>query len=978
MGISAQSIDENSLKRMLIEQWTGDDGLVSNNLTFVAQSSDGFIWLTSFNGAHRFDGKQFTLFDKSNVPVLTSNAFYGVVEMDGKLWFGSQSSGLISYDGKHFSKRLDFPSISVRTMFVARSGSLWIGTNNSGVYVLENDTIKAIGNRLLDHEIINDIDEDADGNIMFATGSNGLLKYSKGEVHKYQLDKLNNDVRTLSFNSDTLSIGASNGLYFLVADQLFEASGLSKFQINDILYEKPGSYLLATEQGLVRYFVKSGKVDVWDESSGLPANQLSKITYDHEGSLWVSTKKAGLLRLYNGTIKTLSDIDGLPYPKINIVKEYKGSFYIGADDGAISILTNDKITDLKLSPHKNKVGIRDMVFDKDGSIWVASYEGLLRYKNGKESIFNTANGLTSNNVRRILPDDDGNLWIGTRTGGLMKWSGDSVREVFNTTNKLKSDYILSIEMDRNKNIVVGTHSGGINLIKNDSVYNYSLDSMPGILYFNNYIDKENNYWFATNVGILCFHDGKFKKIKLHSDFKAETYFDIVADDYDNLWMTTNIGIVRVGYTDMRDFVEGKSKFVEASIFDESDGMLQRECTGATKSLKTSNGSVWVPTLNGVAMINPSSIIKNEHIPNVVISKFKVDGTSFIDDNVIIEPGAHRFSFNYSVLSFIAPEKIQYKYKLEGIDKEWITTFGNELEYTNLGPGQYVFNVTGTNNDGIWSDHVATVKFTVEPYFYETIFFYILLLICLVVFTWYFIKIRTSRIQKSNAELIKVNKELDRFVYSASHDLRAPLASVLGLVAIGKIENSLDSKNKCFDMIDESINKLDVFITEIIDFSKNQRLEISNSTFDIKEFIDEILTELKYLDRSGKINIQVNCDIEKVHTDKHRLSVILHNLIANAINYNDNKNGYLKINVQEEKSKIRISVEDNGRGIAPEHLGRIFEMFYRAEHDKSGSGLGLYIVKETIEKLKGYINVESKLDVGTTFTVYLPIIRTGDS
>ncbi len=966
---------------MLIEQWTGDDGLVSNNLTFVAQSSDGFIWLTSFNGAHRFDGKQFTLFDKSNVPVLTSNAFYGVVEMNGKLWFGSQSSGLISYDGKHFSKRQDFPSSSVRSMFVDKSGKLWIGTNNSGVYVLENDTIKAINNRLLDNEIINDIDEDSDGNIMFATGSSGLLKYTRGEVQKYQLEKLNNDVRTLSFNKDTLSIAASNGLFFLVANQLIEATALSKFQINDILYEKPGSYLMATEQGLVRYIVKTEKVDVRDESSGLPANQLSKITYDHEGSLWISTKKAGLLRLYNGTIKTLSAIDGLPYPKINMVKENNGKIYIGADDGTISILSNNQITNLQLLPYKSKAGIRDIAFDKDGTMWIASYAGLLKYQNGKETIFTSENGLnntSSNNIRRILVDDKGNFWLGTRTGGLIKWSEDSVSEVFNTTNRLKSDYILSVEMDRNRNIVVGTHSGGINIIKNDSVYNYSLDSLPGILYFNNYIDKQNNYWFATNVGILCFHKGKFKRIKLHTDFKAETYFDIVADDYDNLWMTTNIGIVRVSYTDMINFVDGKAEFVEASIFDESDGMLQRECTGATKSLKTSNGSVWVPTLNGVAMINPSSIIKNERIPNVAISDFKVDGISYVNDDVIIEPGAHRFSFHYSVLSFIAPEKIQYKYKLVGVDKDWITTFGNELEYTNLDPGQYVFNVIGSNNDGIWSDNVATVRFTVEPYFYETIFFYILLLIGLVLFTRYFIKLRTRRIQKSNAELIKVNKELDRFVYSASHDLRAPLASVLGLVAIGKIENSLDSKNKCFDMIDESINKLDVFITEIIDFSKNQRLEISNSTFDIKEFIDRILTELKYLDRSGKINIEVNCAVEKVTTDKHRLSVILHNLIANALNYNNNKNGFLKINVQEEKSKIKIMVEDNGRGIAPEHLGRIFEMFYRAEHDKSGSGLGLYIVKETIEKLKGSINVESKLDVGTTFTFYLPIIRATDS
>ncbi len=232
------------------------------------------------------------------------------------------------------------------------------------------------------------------------------------------------------------------------------------------------------------------------------------------------------------------------------------------------------------------------------------------------------------------------------------------------------------------------------------------------------------------------------------------------------------------------------------------------------------------------------------------------------------------------------------------------------------------------------------------------------------------------IQK-NRDLEKVNSELDSFVYRVSHDLRAPLTSILGLINLLKIESDQEKQNYYIDLQEKSVKKLDNFIQDIINLSRNSRQELMIEKIDFSELIKYILEGQYFSDYANAIEKRVNIDESgEFYTDRKRLGIILNNLISNGIKYCDlrNENPFIEINVNADEDSTIIEISDNGIGISDDHLNKIFTMFYRAHQDNSGSGLGLYIVKETIDKLYGSVSVKSQLRQGSKFTVKLPNLK----
>jgi len=229
------------------------------------------------------------------------------------------------------------------------------------------------------------------------------------------------------------------------------------------------------------------------------------------------------------------------------------------------------------------------------------------------------------------------------------------------------------------------------------------------------------------------------------------------------------------------------------------------------------------------------------------------------------------------------------------------------------------------------------------------------------------------LKKQNEELTKINAELDRFVYSASHDLRAPLMSVLGLLNMIKVDSDKTKMDKYLHLIECSINKLDNFITDIIHYSRNSRMDIMPSKIDFHALVKESIESLKYMDDAEKVSSIISIqDAIPFYSDHSRLLIIFNNLISNAVRYHDKwKDSFLKIEIVIFDDKTEIQFTDNGVGIAEEFLDKIFKMFFRASYESKGSGLGLYIVKSTVEKLNGKVSVKSKLGEGTTFFIEIP-------
>jgi signal transduction histidine kinase len=234
----------------------------------------------------------------------------------------------------------------------------------------------------------------------------------------------------------------------------------------------------------------------------------------------------------------------------------------------------------------------------------------------------------------------------------------------------------------------------------------------------------------------------------------------------------------------------------------------------------------------------------------------------------------------------------------------------------------------------------------------------------------------EEINGKNIHLEKTNAELDRFLYSTSHDLRSPLSSIKGLVNIARHETTDDKIQRYFTMMIDRVDKLDFFIKDIIDYSKNARTEIRQEEVDFQSLLAEITDNLKYIEGAETIRFETDVRVRfPVISDKNRLSVVLNNLLANAIKYHDRRkeNQWIDVSVVNSDKSLKVAVSDNGIGIDPEHQQKIFDMFYRGTIHSKGSGLGLYIVKETISKMKGTIRVESTPGKGSSFLITLPVL-----
>jgi signal transduction histidine kinase len=231
------------------------------------------------------------------------------------------------------------------------------------------------------------------------------------------------------------------------------------------------------------------------------------------------------------------------------------------------------------------------------------------------------------------------------------------------------------------------------------------------------------------------------------------------------------------------------------------------------------------------------------------------------------------------------------------------------------------------------------------------------------------------IKGKNDDLEKTNTELDRFLYSTSHDLRSPLASIKGLISVARYDTADKKIHGYFDMVIDRVNRLEHFIKDIIDYSKNSRTEVRHEPIDFNALLNEVVESLRYVDNAG--SIQFRNDVKVDHTisaDKGRLSVVLTNLMANAIKYHDLRKEcpWIQVKVSNSGGTVKLRVSDNGTGISEEHQGKIFEMFYRGTAQSNGSGLGLYIVKQAVEKMQGTIKVQSAVGQGTEFSIEVPV------
>jgi signal transduction histidine kinase/ligand-binding sensor domain-containing protein len=968
--------------------WTAKDGLSSSNVTKVISDQHGQLWIGSYNGFMRFDSERIDIYDKKTEDLLETDGVNTLLlANDESIYLGSQGTGLLHLKNGELSiiksDLINIPK-SVRAIYQDESGNLFFGGQNTGLLTIQKDTAYIFSEAQLAGITIISIKADKIGGLWIGTEGRGLFYIKDDKVTNYNISDglVSNYVSDIFIDEQNETLFCtSNGVQKVINNKVRSIPELAGLYINVFYVDDWGTYWLGGETGLYRYHPKDGKLEEIKHKKDISFVRISSLYADKEGNLWLTSNRSGLVQIKESIVTNIS------YPEIqselvNIVYENKsGHIMIGTDQNHINIWDGENISTRVIKTPLKGNGIRNILEEEDGTLWLATYNGIVKVQGNRESLIDMSTGMPANNFRVIKKDINGYFWFATRSGGLVKYKDEKINEIFDLNNKLLSNFILALATNDLGEVYVGTNGGGMSIISADGeVKNYKIrEDDSGILIFNIDLESNGNAILTTNVGPAYFDGEKIIQVPLESFERSSTFFDIVWDQKDHLWVTTNIGILKIEKKNWNAFVKGDAEKVFYTVLNESDGMNNRECTGATSALLGSDGLVYVPTLGGVAIVNPELKITREIRPSIKYQKVKLDDREVsMDETIILNPEVNRLSIDFSLVSFGSIGQHRYRYQLIGFDDE-LSPITDEptIQYTNVPPGEYEFIVAASEDGQLWLSASTVLAIQVLPHYYQTYWFLVLATFT-VLFTLYAIyQWRLSFINRQNIKLTKVNAELDRFVYSASHELRSPLTSVLGLVRLARTEES-GNINEYLDHIESSVMRLDSFIKDIIDYSRNTRLENFRKKIDFDAMIRGILEDISYSKNFTKISTSFENKLSSdFYSDDKRLKIAFSNLINNAVKHHDPsrvENPYVNIILTSSDVGIIVEITDNGPGIEKEYQDDIFKMFFRATVRSEGSGLGLYIVHEIIQRVSGTIELSSTFGVGTSFILKLPNLQ----
>jgi len=486
-------------------------------------------------------------------------------------------------------------------------------------------------------------------------------------------------------------------------------------------------------------------------------------------------------------------------------------------------------------------------------------------------------------------------------------------------------------------------------------------------------------WLASTEGLLRYEQNKVERIDLGEAYTELSVSSVEVLDKDNILFSNAHGLLRYN-TQSREFW----------LYDENSGLPSNTITGRGIYVDYL-GRLWIGTSFGIALAR-APITQSSPTVKPFCVEARVNGNLVRFNQGVFAPYGAFLNLQFSSITF--PEhKVILQWMIEGEDTVWHAMGNHQLNLGDLLPGIHTLRVRAKKNTGLdWSEPAAFSIHIGRP-FWQRSEFLLFVVAVVIVIAWLSYTItsrvlnrrkaalqrlideRTRELQQANEELTLRNGELDRFVYSASHDLSAPLKSILGLIVVSRLESPAPQQQQYLTMMEGSVRKLEDFIKDVVSYSRNSRLEVKRETFDFSAFVRELLDDHQYAPNFSAIRFEIHDALHQpVTADAMRLKIVLNNLISNAIKFHHFDGAeppFVRISIGYHEHSYVITVRDNGQGINEQHINRIFEMFYRASEQAQGSGLGLYILKETVAKMKGRVNVKSTPGVGTAFTVMIP-------
>lgn len=999
--------------------------LSANYITKLFEDSRGILWVGTLNGGLNFYNREKETFQRisfniGNLPDFNEPEVRSLTEdSQGYIWAGTRNGGLfrLTIQNNHEIGLKHFKSDSiisgglkgntVAALYTDSNGILWAGTTEGlnrfipekemfAFYEINTHHAQRPENDL--QKNVTSILEGSDGTFWLGTLA-GMVRF----------DRLTGDYELLPHQYELFRYG-----WGIIVEMVEDNSGF---------------FWLATPGGLMRFNPLNQSYTYFKHdpfnSNSISDNTISSLCFDKSGILWIGTSGLGI-NIYNPhairfpTLRREKDAASrvTGFSIRSVFEDRDGIVWIGSDvlfrwDRTKNELKSYETTSYNPDDFGN-VGPWKMIQSSDGIIWMASNEGLFMYNPGNQDVkqfkFNPDNkeGIPEKDVFCVFEDMKGQIWI--LTENYLCTLSDRKNGIFSRPVHLglpsfNEPARTIIHQDNDSIFWIGTREGLLRFDeKTQQLFFYKNTPANPYSLSNNLIkaicpdpsDPDNFLWIGTAGGGLNLfnkRDEIFSHITEKDGLPNNVVYGILPDSEGNLWLSTNKGLSK--------FNPHKVTFRN---YDVKDGLQSNEFnTGAFYRAKS--GELFFGGINGLNYFYPKNITDNPNKPELVITSLKIQNKSIFPDaeNSILQKSVsetekielnHKddiITFGFAALDYAAPEKNQYAYMLENFNNAWIHSGTlNSATFTNLPPGEYIFRVKGSNNDGIWNETGARLAIVIKPPWWKTWWAYSFYSLALLFSLWLFRYFEVKRVKLRNQlrlnsieteSLRKLDQLKTHFFTNISHEFRTPLTLVLG-----QIENVLNSdispnqKSK-LQVANQNAEKLLSLINQLLDLAKIETgsIKLNMEAVDLIPFLKNIFHSFESLAESKNITFQFETECKEVETefDPEKMERLFYNLLSNALKFTE-KNGTVKLSVKlENQSKVEIKVADSGIGIPASQLPFIFDRFFQADNSVArkleGTGIGLALAKELVELHRGEITATSTEQKGTEFIVTFPVL-----
>jgi ligand-binding sensor domain-containing protein/signal transduction histidine kinase len=956
-----------------------DDKSLSNDLVFsILEDKNNNLWVGTKNGVNRFDREsgQFRLYknDPQDPHSLAGSFVYSMMEdrEKGQIWLGTLDGGISVLDetSGFVTRYLNDPKIpgslssnTVYSIYKDRTGSIWVGTNKGlDLFEAASQTFRRYQHDAQNPDSLIDdsvwmVYEDSIGRFWVTTsGGLELLNRQTGNFIHIQHDPddpnsfSENNARYIYedntgavwFSSVTQGINRLAGepdKFTTIKNDPKDSGGLSSKQVKVMLVDQAGMLWMGTSQGVTRFDGQTFTQFLNDpnDAKSLSDNNIATIAQDAQGDLWIGTDQGNLNRLDGDRFRRY-----LPEPE--------DPTSLGGDGTGITFLYPDK----------------------QGGLWVGLGAWGVDYFDGQKFIHYRPDAAksASNPTHFVIPpvrDLQGAFWLPGDEKGLVR---------FDPETKTFTSYLIDPEH------VDSEINGGFTAL---------------------YMNKDGVLWAGGAMGLIKFDpvSGQLKKQYTKSDgLPAESLAAIQEDSYGHLWLSTNKGLARL--------TQATSVFRN---YDKADGLAD-DLFIEHSSAYSADGQMFFGSYSGVVSFYPDRLQDNPHVPPVVLTGFELFNAPVeiggLDSplpaaiermkEITLRYDQSDFTFKFAALGYSSPEKNRYAYKMEGFDDEWRSTGANRrlATYTNLNPGSYTFRVKAANNDGVWNEQETSIKIIITPPWWGTWWFRSLVILgllglVLAVYRWRVrnLRQRTLELEREVAARVKeltesnkqlelakekaeaTNQDLEAFVYSVSHDLRAPLRTIDTYSQVLQEEDSvlLDDVGKDYlKRIRSSTQHMAQLIEDLLKLARVTRAEMLVKNVDLCALAREVLNDLQMSQPDRQIEIVIP-DSLFVQGDPNLLRVALNNLLSNAWKFTGKlQDARIELGCYDQDGKRVYFIKDNGAGFDMTYASKLFGAFQRlhSTSDFEGTGVGLTIVKRIMQRHGGTIWAEGIVDQGATF------------